>query len=58
MKKVRIFAAILLTAMLLLCLCGCVRYEAPNGNVYVNNAPGERIAIRWIPGIRYWNMTA
>ncbi len=39
MKTLRILAAILLTAMLLTCLCGCVRYEAPNGNVYDNNAP-------------------
>ena len=45
MKKVRIFAAILLTVMLLLCLCGCVRYEEPNGYMAVCNGPGVSYTI-------------
>ena len=45
MKKARILAAILLTAMLLTCLCGCVRYEAPNGYMQVHNGPGVAYTI-------------
>lgn len=44
MKKVRIFGAILIMAMLLLCLCGCVNYQAPQGNTYVRSDPWAEVS--------------